>query len=278
MKQSSFWLLLLALLVGGGAFYFWQYIHEKPNQDQQSAIETQPPPSVQGSQEPEVLYPVPKTPLPIDTPDTEPSAEEEPPLPPLDDSDPVFEKEFGNLFDQTLFGKLFIFKMFAHRFVVTVDNLTAPKLPQKFQVTNPPPGYFLANKDAEERQFVDPSNYRRYDVYVQFVQSIDIKTISSVYVRYYPLFQEAYENLGYPNQYFNDRLIEVIDHLLAAPDVTTPVELVRPSVYYKFADPDLEGLSAGQKILIRIGYDNAFKVKSKLRELRQVLTTLTSNL
>ena len=278
MKQSSFWILFLALLVGGGAFYFWQYIHEKPDQGQQSAVEIQPSPLSQESQGPQVLYPVPKTPLPLDTPDTEPSAEQESPLPPLDESDPVFKKEFENLFDQTLFGKLLIFKMFVHRFVVTVDNLTAPKLPQKFQVTNPPPGYFLANKDAEERQFVDPSNYRRYDLYVQFVQAIDTKTIAAVYVRYYPLFQEAYENLGYPNQYFNDRLIEVIDHLLATPDVTTPVELVRPSVHYKFADADLEGLSAGQKILVRMGYDNAFKVKSKIRELRQMLATLTSNL
>ncbi|MEJ2700374.1 MAG: DUF3014 domain-containing protein, partial [Desulfuromonadales bacterium] len=63
-----------------------------------------------------------------------------------------------------------------------------------------------------------------------------------------------------------------IDHLLAAPEVQGPIRVVRPSVRYKFADPDLEALSAGQKILIRMGPDNAAKVKAKLREIRQELT------
>ena len=278
MKQSSFWLLVLALLVGGGAFYFWQYIQKQAGQEQQPLVENPSASNTEESQGPSILYPVPKAPLTTGAPDSEPVEEPEPPLPALDDSDPVFEKEFSRLFDPALYAKLFIFQEFANRFVVSVDNLTAPKLPQKYQVTHPPAGYFLANKDAADKQFIDPANYRRYDLYVRFMQAMDIKTIAAVYVRYYPLFQQAYENLGYPNQYFNDRFIEVIDNLLATPDVTTPVELVRPSVYYKFADPDLEGLSAGQKILIRMGYDNAFKVKSKLRELRQALATLSSNL
>ena len=92
------------------------------------------------------------------------------------------------------------------------------------------------------------------------------------WLRYYPLFQEAYEYLGYPSAYFNDRLIDVIDHLLATPVVDGPIRLVRPHVLYKYADPDLEALSAGRKALIRIGPDNANRVKQKLREIRQILT------
>jgi len=274
MKQSSFWLLLLAVLVvGSGGFYYWKYFQEQAGLEQQSV---ESPPAIE-PQEPAILYPVPKAPLSPDTSDNEPAAEEEP-LPTLEDSDAAFKKAYERLFDQSVFGKLFIFQEFANRFVVIVDNLTAPKLPQKYQLIRPPEGYFLATKKTEERQFIDPANYHRYDLYVQFMDAIDTKAIAAVYVRYYPLLQQAYESLGYPNQYFNDRLIEVIDNLLVTPDVKTPVELVRPSVYYKFADPDLESLSAGQKILLRIGYDNAIKVKSKLRELRQTLATLSSNL
>jgi len=63
----------------------------------------------------------------------------------------------------------------------------------------------------------------------------------------------------------------VIDHLLQTPDVTQPVKLVQPSVTYKYADPKLESLSSGQKLLIRMGPQNESAVKAKLRELRDAL-------
>ena len=97
----------------------------------------------------------------------------------------------------------------------------------------------------------------------------------ATYTRHYPLFQEAYESLGHPPEYFNDRLIEVIDHLLAAPELRGPIALARPNVQYEFADPALEARSAGQKALIRMGSDNPKIVKDKLRELRAELTRMT---
>jgi hypothetical protein len=62
--------------------------------------------------------------------------------------------------------------------------------------------------------------------------------------------------------------VQVIDDMLAAPDVQGPIKLTQPGVFYEFADPSLEQLSAGQKVLIRMGPKNAALVKSKLRELR----------
>jgi len=59
-----------------------------------------------------------------------------------------------------------------------------------------------------------------------------------------------------------------IDNLLAAPDITTDIALVRPNVMYQFADPKLEELSAGQKLMLRMGPTNAATIKAKLRELR----------
>jgi hypothetical protein len=46
---------------------------------------------------------------------------------------------------------------------------------------------------------------------------------------------------------------------------------VQPSVVYKYADPKLEGLSSGQKLLIRMGPANEGVIKAKLRELRELL-------
>jgi hypothetical protein len=103
------------------------------------------------------------------------------------------------------------------------------------------------------------------------VGSVDTQTLVSTYTRYYPLFQQAYESLGHPPEYFNDRLVEVIDVLLAAPEVPGPIALAQPGVLYEFADPKLEALPAGQKVLIRMGTDNARIVKTRLRELRSEL-------
>ena len=121
---------------------------------------------------------------------------------------------------------------------------------------------------SEETPTLDPTNYDRYKPLVTLVQSVDDEKLMAIYTRYYPLFQDAYENLGHPPQYFNDRLVEVIDHLLAAPDVKDPVALAQPNVQFEYADDALESRSAGQKVLMRMGSANSAAVKAKLRALR----------
>jgi len=110
---------------------------------------------------------------------------------------------------------------------------------------------------------------------VSLAEVIDTRKLVVQYIRFYPLFQEAYEELGYPDRYFNDRFIQVIDHLLKAPEVEGPIKLIRPKVFWLFANPELESLSTGQKILVRIGHENAGRVKAKLRQLRILLTTFS---
>src|SRR6185369_8627545 len=73
--------------------------------------------------------------------------------------------------------------------------------------------------------------------------------------------------------YFNDRLVEVIDHLLQTPDVRGPIPLKQGKVFYEYADPALEARSAGQKLLLRMGPQNEAVIKGKLKELRVYVTT-----
>jgi hypothetical protein len=108
---------------------------------------------------------------------------------------------------------------------------------------------------------------------VRLVTSADIDRVADTYRRFYPLFQTAYVNLGYPEGYFNDRLIEVIDHLLETPVVEQPIALVRPNVLYRFADPKIESLSSGQKLLIRMGNEHAANLKTTLRDFRAAVAT-----
>lgn len=123
-----------------------------------------------------------------------------------------------------------------------------------------------------ETMMLSPDNQLRYQPFVKVIEAVDPKQLAAVYFHLYPLFQQQYRALGYPGRYFNDRLIETIDHLLATPEVQGPIRLVQPRVLYQFADPELEKLSAGQKAMIRIGPDNAARVKARLRAIRAELT------
>ncbi|MBV8306409.1 MAG: DUF3014 domain-containing protein, partial [Gammaproteobacteria bacterium] len=42
----------------------------------------------------------------------------------------------------------------------------------------------------------------------------------------------------------------------------------QPKVFWEYADPNLESRPAGQKLLIRMGPQNARIIKAKLREFR----------
>jgi hypothetical protein len=48
-------------------------------------------------------------------------------------------------------------------------------------------------------------------------------------------------------------------------------------VLYEFADPKLQALTSGQKLLLRMGSVNERRVKSRLAEIRQMVTAVASS-
>jgi Protein of unknown function (DUF3014) len=189
------------------------------------------------------------------------------PLPALEASDGPLHDATSDLIGKRAFDALFKPEQLVRHFVVTIDNLSRKKVAMESRPTKPIPGNFLAKGD-EQRAVLDPANYQRYSALMQVVQMVDVNQLAMLYLRFYPLFQQEYQNQGYPNGYFNDRMVATIDNLLATPDISGDIQLIRPNVMYQFADPNLEDLSAGQKALLRMGSQNAAIVKGKLRELR----------
>jgi hypothetical protein len=166
--------------------------------------------------------------------------------------------------------ELLRFDNLIRRVVATIDNLPRPELAERLRPATPAPGQFrTVGKTAALA--VSPQNFARYSRYIELVKAADAGRLVQIYVKFYPLFQQAYQDLGYPNAYFNDRLIEVIDHLIAAPPLPDDARLEQPKVFYQFADSDLEQRSAGEKILMRIGNENAAVIKAKLRTIRAEL-------
>ncbi len=194
------------------------------------------------------------------------------PLPKLDESDGPIRDEVATLIDDDQFENLFLVDTIIRNIVVSVDSLTREKLPNKYRFTQPVQGKFTVTEDDNEIKFIDPDNYNRYTSIISLVEATDTKKIAAIYNRLSPLFQKAYDELGYPDSNFTDRLAEVINHLTQAPELKDPIKLEQPKVNYTYADPELEALSSGQKMMMRMGYDNNRRLKIKLRELLQELT------
>jgi hypothetical protein len=188
-------------------------------------------------------------------------------LPALNDSDQVAHDSLAGVIGRKPVEQFLVPQNIVRHIVVTVDNLTRRKLAVDLRPLKPTPGQIVVATQGDITTLSE-ANYARYAALMRVVQDTDVKALAVVYVRLYPLFQQAYEDLGYPGKYFNDRLIAVIDELLQAPEVQGPVQLVQPKVFYEYADKDLEARPAGQKLLIRMGPANERIIKDKLRAFR----------
>ena len=254
IKKTSLIAVVVIILLGGGiaAYFYWQYAQPKP---EPVYVETPPP----------APAPNPVVQRVIEAPP------EQPALPKLSASDEFMLDILAGLVGNKSLMSLFYTEQIIHNIVATIDNLPRRHLPLSVMPVKRVPGLFIT-EGPEDDKTISPKNAARYSTYVKIAELVDVQKLGEIYVRLYPLFQQAYEELGYPKKYFNDRLLVVLNHLLAAPDLNEPVKLVQPNVFYVYADPDLEARSAGQKILMRMGGKNEAKIKVKLREIkRQVM-------
>jgi hypothetical protein len=257
-EQDSFWVWAGAagaalVAIGLGAYYFYQ----------RAQMQDEPAPAVVVTPqvEPEEAPP----PVAVTT------TPREIPLPPLDESDVEVQGGLTELLGRDSVQKFLVPERIVRNIVVTIDNLPREKMALQQRPVRSTPGEFLTT-GPEDALVLAPENYDRYEPFVAVLAAVDAKTVVSMYRGLQPLFQQAYEDLGHPNDFFNTRLLEVIDHLLNTPEPQGPVRLVQPSVFYKYADKELEELSSGQKLLIRMGPENAEIVKRKLRELQSELS------
>jgi len=191
-------------------------------------------------------------------------------LPQLDASDGELVGELASIVGAADLARHVEAKGLIRRLVVAIDNLPGGRLPMKQRPLKAVEGAPVVSGDGESL-VLDEKNYARYLPLVELGERIDPAALVALYRRYYPLFQQAYQDLGYLDGYFNDRLVAVIDHLLAAQPVAGPLRLVQPNVLYRYADPALEARSPGHKILLRIGPDNTARVQRVLRGWREAL-------
>jgi len=256
--------LVLVIAAGVG---IWAYLHRKPAPEPVITAATEPAapaPAADAAAPPVIEHPV--------------AAEAATaPLPTLPESDAPVATELQQVFGAPAVAAWLVPDQVLRRFVATVDNLPRNVPLEKRRPLNSPSEPVIVDRTTidssggTERITLSARNSARYDAAVAVLEKTDAQSLAALYRHFYPLLQQAYEDLGYPDRYFNDRMVMVIDDVLRAPDIGQPA-LVQPKVLYQFEDPKLEQLSSGQKLLLRMGPAHAAKIKARLRELRALIT------
>jgi hypothetical protein len=192
-------------------------------------------------------------------------------LPPLMDSDASVREALQGMIHGGNLGALLQSQIIS-RVVATVDALPHQSMGSTNILPLRTPAGTMLTEQANGAILLSARNAERYAPYMTVLNDVDPHALVAWYKHNYPLFQEAYRELGYPRGYFNDRLIVAIDDMLAAPDVHDPVAVVRAGARYHFADPQWQSLSNGQKLMLRLGPSNEEQFKAKLRMIRTLLT------
>jgi DUF3014 family protein len=186
-------------------------------------------------------------------------------LPPLEQSDSVVRELVGKLSTHPKVAAWLATDQLLRNFTVVVGSIANGKTPSQQLVKLRPAEKFqvLQNGGA---MVIDPRSYRRYDTYADAVAGLDARGTARLYATLKPRIQDAYRELGEPNDF--DRTFErAIRELLQTPVIDGSVGLSSKTVSYEYADPRLQSLSAAQRQFLRMGPRNVRIVQAKLREI-----------
>ncbi|MBB3062466.1 DUF3014 domain-containing protein [Microbulbifer rhizosphaerae] len=257
--------LIVVVALAAAAYLFYSRKGEKPPEAKLFEVpkkeEAIPEPK------PELEEPAPAEPAPA-------PAEPERELPPLDESDGPVLKDLRSLAPGDALSRWLVSDEVIRKWVAAVNTASQGQLIHKHRPFKNIRGSIAVSEEGATGMVLSEENYHRYDVPVRLFAQMDTDTAVKLYRFWYPRLAQAYGELGIRNKTFHQVLLQAIDRVLEAPQVEQPIQLVRPSVYYKFADPKLEKLPGLHKLMIRIGPDHAERVKEKLRELKSELQSL----
>lgn len=211
--------------------------------------------------EEEVLPPEP-VPMPEPTPEPEPE--------PIDISDAAVKTAIVSLAEMPALARFLVDEDLLRRFVVFTANLADEQLAPNHHLLRAPENSFRVYRQAG-KEWIDSSSYQRYSSYVNAFDSIEAEELIDLYEVYKPTIDNIFAEIGNPDDDFDYRLVDAIDHLLDTPEVPVPVEVYTDSVMYKYRIDQVEDLSAPQKQLLRTGPENMRVIKAKLREIKALL-------
>ncbi|CAM3030302.1 DUF3014 domain-containing protein [Pseudoalteromonas distincta] len=268
-----FAVIILIIVVCAAAFVLL-----KPSDEPQTRTEVEQAPKEQPMMElkpendPVVDAPsvMPEKPAELEVPAQSPSepVPEVKSLPTLNESDAVVVARMDEYLSDSVMS-LMVTDDVIRRGVVFVDNLAKGKVAKKHTPVVQPEETFSVNEG--DILTINPNSYERYTPYVKIFTSMSAAQAVRMYEEYKPLINNAYSEIGYGDDEFNQTLSDAIDLLLDTPEPEGDLPLLRDSVTYQYAFSEWEQLPDAQKQLLRMGPENMKKVKAALRNIKAQL-------
>lgn len=279
-NRFALFAIVLVVLLSAGGYYYYSGDSDSPKLIPNAPIvlpETPPsePMTLESAPEPETTETTPAV-TETNTNSTETTAVAEPevvvePVPLLAESDAFVQQKALAMINNNVLSSSLVQQDLVRQFVVFVDNLAQGELTRKVSPLKGPEKLFSVS-EITNKVYLNPEGFHRYDAYVDSIAKMDEQSLITTYKQLTPLLEEAFTELGYSNAKFNDRMLQAIKMLLAAPIIEDPIELNSISVNYQFVDPNLEALPSAQKLLIRMGPENTRKLKVALRKIESQLS------
>lgn len=186
-------------------------------------------------------------------------------LPPLDRSDADVIDFLLDASDGS-FQEWLIQEHLIRKFVRAINALEEGKLVSQYRPFNDPQTPFTATANGEAWQ-VNTENYTRYTPYLESLEQVGPERLAQIYDRYYPLLQQAYEELGVKKGDFKEVTLRALTRITKAPMPPPDAVLARPSVTYRFSAAEFEQRSPVEKLLFRMGPENSQRLKKLAEEM-----------
>ena len=246
-RATVIWIVAGVLLLGLAAAYV--YLRRPPLQYSPPVQANKPAPTVQARKA---------------------ESGEQIPLPPLDETDPLVRELVGRLSSHPTVAAWLSTDGLIQNFVVVTSRIANGEIPGSELKSIGPIARF-STRTSGDMVYVNAASYRRYDRYAEAVSALDARGTARLYATLKPRIADAYKRLGHPAGDFDAVLERAILQLLSVPIVEGDVAVEPHGIGYAFVDSRLEGMSPGQKQLLRMGPGNVRAIQSKLREIADYL-------
>jgi hypothetical protein len=198
-------------------------------------------------------------------------------VPPLDQSDPIVRELVKQLTSHPRIAAWLATDGLIRTFTVAVENVASGATPaERLRVWRPSSGFETIARGRDLH--IAPRSYERYDGLADAAASIDPPGAARLYATLKPRIEEAYRDLGYPDTPFDRTLERALVSLLRTPVSDAAARLESKGIGYGYVDPTLEGLTAAQKQLLRMGPRNVRIIQSSLRQIALALGIPTERL
>lgn len=255
----------MALLIGA---LIWGFTVDKP------APSADMPPSAPVSEAPAAVT----NPSAEDTIESVVLSEPEPDIPPVTAPEPTIELSLAEVNTQLAerlselqiapIDQQFASKPNAiERSVAIADILRQGEVPYKLlPVARPKQKFPFADNGLAVT--MDPAGFARYDGLTNTLSKLDVNTTITLFREYQSTIEQAWQALGYADKSVEPALLEVLELIMLTPDIQLDARLLRDEANWVYEDESLEKLPALQKQIMRMGPENAERLKALARDLR----------